>query len=164
LSNDPQSFKEVLSRWASGVTVFMAKHQDLIYGLTVSSFSSLSLDPPLVTVCVASQNRLATMIEGSGRFTVSILASDQLAVSNYFSTPAREPTVGFTSVPPAWSEAGLPWVDGALAALECEVHAWLPHGDHIIVAGRVKSSDYRPDADPLLYYHRSYRNVGDPIS
>ena len=85
-------FKQVMSRWASGVSVVTTNDDGMLYGLTVSSFSSVSLDPPLIMVCLNRSNRIVEMIERSGKFAVSILGTHQEAASNYFARPRREPT------------------------------------------------------------------------
>ena len=150
-------FKEVLSRWASGVSVVTTNDEGMLYGLTVSSFSSLSLDPPLVLVCLANTNRIISMIEASGDFAISMLAAEQVSASNYFARPGRLPTPDFTEIEGEWTAAGQPVVKGALAWVVCSVHALVPQGDHTIVVGRVVESSVREHAEPLLYYKRGYR-------
>ena len=81
-------FKNALSGWASGVSVVTTRDAGLAYGLTVSSFTSVSLDPPVVLVCLGHGNRLHEMIASSKRFAVSLLARDQEAASNHFASPA----------------------------------------------------------------------------
>lgn len=156
----PEAFKGVLSQWASGVSVVTTNHEGLLYGLTVSSFSSLSLDPPLVLVCLHNENRMPDMIRDSGGFAVSILASEQQAASNYFARPGREPTTEFTEIDGSWSPWAQPVVKGALAHLVCQLHALIPQGDHTITIGRVVGARTAP-GEPLLYYHRAYRGVRD---
>ena len=152
-------FKNVLSRWASGVSVVTTNDDGMLYGLTVSSFASVSLDPPLVLVCLHSSNRMPEMIRQSARFGVSILGADQEEASNYFARPGREPTEEFTEIPGRFTTSGQPVVDGALAHLVCEVHALIPQGTHTIVIGRVVETHHL-DGEPLVYYHRSYRKLG----
>jgi flavin reductase (DIM6/NTAB) family NADH-FMN oxidoreductase RutF len=152
-------FKDALASWASGVSVVATAAGDLVYGLTVSSFTSLSLDPPLVLVCLGNRNRLAALIQDAGRFTISLLAAEQGWVSAQLARSGREPapTLG---VPQEASAAGLPWVAGAVAHLACDLERHLPVGDHTIVVGRVTEAVAHPDRAPLLYYRRGYRAVG----
>ena len=98
MSASPEQFKAVLSRWASGVSVVTTNDDGMLYGLTVSSFSSVSLDPPLVSVCLSEGNRLVEMIKQSGKFAVSILGANQQAASQYFARPQRLPTPNFTEI------------------------------------------------------------------
>jgi flavin reductase (DIM6/NTAB) family NADH-FMN oxidoreductase RutF len=156
-------FRAVLSQWASGVSVVTSNDEGMLYGLTVSSFSALSLDPPLVLVCLANTNRIVTMIEVSGGFAVSILASDQSAASQYFARAGRLPTPGFTEIEGEWTPQGQPVVAGALAWMTCTLHATIPTGDHTIVVGRLTDTRIREGKEPLLYWARSYRRVGDAL-
>ena len=115
-------FKNALSAWASGVSVVTTRDQGLAYGLTVSSFTSVSLEPPLILVCLGHGNRLSDMITASGRFAVSVLSRDQEAASNHFASRGREPEAELQGVATTDTASGVPVVDGALAWLSCELH------------------------------------------
>lgn len=151
-------FKTALGSWASGVSVVTTNHDGLLYGLTVSSFSSLSLEPPLVLVCLNNANRLPEMIEASGAFAVSILNRDQEAASNYFARPNREPTPGFTEIDGEWTANGVPIVKGCLASIVCEHRTSIAQGTHTIVVGEVVEASAHHGA-PLMYWRRAYRGV-----
>jgi flavin reductase (DIM6/NTAB) family NADH-FMN oxidoreductase RutF len=153
------AFREVLAHWASGVCVVTTNHDAMLYGLTVSSFSALSLDPPLVLVCLAHTNRIVTMIEASKGFAVSILAREQTAAAGYFARPGRLPTVDFTEIEGEWTPVGQPVIAGALAWMTCALHAVLPQGDHSIVVGRLTDTRVNTGREPLVYYSRGYRTV-----
>jgi flavin reductase (DIM6/NTAB) family NADH-FMN oxidoreductase RutF len=155
------AFKESLAAWASGVTVVATRTAAGVYGLTVSSFTSLSLEPPLILVCVGHKNRLPSMIRDAGRFTISVLASDQAAVSAALARSGREPgpTLG---VPESSTAGGLPVVDGAIAHLACDLHHETAVGDHTIVVGRVTEAASAVDRAPLVYHRRGYRVVTTP--
>ena len=133
----------------------------MLYGLTVSSFSSVSLDPPLVSVCIDNGNRFPSMVESCGRFAVSILGAEQQEASNYFARSGRLPTSGFTEIEGEWTPGGLPIVKGALAWLGCEVFQAVPAGDHTILLGRVVETHATAveEPAPLLYYRRGYGTV-----
>lgn len=152
-------FKDVLSRWASGVAVVTTQSEGLLYGLTVSSFTSLSLDPPLILVCIDNANRWPAMVAEGGGFAVSILDAQQQAASAYFARSGRLPTPNFTEIEGEWTEAGQPVVRGALAWLVCALEEQLVRGDHTIVIGRVVQAQARGEGSPLVYYHRGYRQV-----
>jgi flavin reductase (DIM6/NTAB) family NADH-FMN oxidoreductase RutF len=156
----PEDFKGALGSWASGVTVVTTKLDDLVYGITVSSFSSLSMDPRLVLVSLADSNHLPHMVKKSGRFGVSILAEGQEAVSAYFSTSGRNPTSAFEDpVHVNVAETGSPLISGALAQIDCELEEAFPGGDHTIAVGRVVSATFDPDRLPLMYFRRAYRSL-----
>ena len=163
MSASPDAFRSVLSCWASGVCVVTTHSDGLLYGLTVSSFSSLSLDPPLVLVCLANNNRIVGMIEASRGFAVSMLDQSQQAASNYFARPGRLPTPDFTEIEGEWTPSGQPVLQGAMAWMTCELHEALPRGDHTIVVGKVSDTFAAPDRAPLVYWSRGYRSlVRDP--
>lgn len=155
----PDDFKGALGSWASGVTIVTTKNEGLVYGITVSSFSSLSIDPLLIVVCLASSNRLPLMIERSGHFAVSILAQGQDNVASYFATSKREPVPEFEDVGTIEVHTGSPIISGAIAHLDCEVHELLPGGDHVIAVGKVVGAASDPSLEPLLYYKRAYRSL-----
>jgi flavin reductase (DIM6/NTAB) family NADH-FMN oxidoreductase RutF len=156
----PEDFKAALGSWAAGVTVVTTRLKDSVYGLTVSSFSSLSMDPRLILVCLADTNRLPRMIEESGHFGVSILAEGQDEVSAWFSRSGREPVPAFPpEIPVDTARTGSPLIRGAIAHIDCALEAALPGGDHTIMVGRVVSAHAHPDKNPLLYYRRAYRGL-----
>lgn len=153
-----RDLKDALSAWASGVCVVTTNADGLLYGITVSSFSSVSLEPPLVLVCLNKSNRLPGMIDAASRFAVSLLASDQEAAARYFARPGRLPTPDFVEVDGEWTGLGVPVVKDALAHLVCDVHHAVEAGDHLVVIGRVIEAVSRPDKMPLLYFRRGYRH------
>ncbi len=152
-------FKDALASWASGVTVVTTRAGGLLYGLTVSSFTSVSLDPPLILVCLATTNRMGEMIGQSRRFGVSILGREQEAASNYFASPGREPTEGFVEIEGQWTDYEVPIVQGALAHVVCDLHDSTEVGDHLVVVGRVIHAEAERDGEPLVYWRRRYRGL-----
>ncbi len=155
-------FKETLGSWASGVSVVTTREGDLLYGLTVSSFASVSLDPPLISVCISNGNRAAGMIESSGWFAVTVLADEQEDASNYFARRGREPTEAFVEIDGAWTESGLPIVKDAAAWVVCDVHQAVEAGDHTLFIGAVKDAGADAERKPLLYWRRGYRRLEAP--
>jgi flavin reductase (DIM6/NTAB) family NADH-FMN oxidoreductase RutF len=153
------AFREVLSRWASGVCVVTTNDSGLLYGLTVSSFTSVSLDPPLVLVCLANANRMVEMLRTSQGFAVSVLASDQVSASTYFAQPGRLPTPDFTEIEGQWTPSGQPVIAGSLAWMTCELHALLPMGDHTVAVGRATGASAAEGKQPLVYWGRGYRRL-----
>ncbi len=155
----PDDFRGVLASWASGVAVVATRHDGLVYGITVSSFASLSLDPLLVLVCLRNTNRLARMIRDAGRFAISILADEQADVARWFSESGREPIPAFPQFGTIDTPTGSPIIDGAIAHLDCELEREVPGGDHSIVVGRVVGAASDPARRPLLYFRRAYRTL-----
>jgi flavin reductase (DIM6/NTAB) family NADH-FMN oxidoreductase RutF len=156
----PDEFKGALGAWASGVTVVTTELDGMVYGITVSSFSSLSMDPRLILVSLQDTNHLPGMIKQSKKFAVSILAVGQEEISGYFATSGRDPSPDFgDSIPVTTSELGCPIIEGALATIECELEHTLQGGDHTIAVGRVVGAASNPALQPLIYFRRAYRTV-----
>lgn len=153
-----QEFKSALKLWASGVTVVTSKtEQHGLKGMTATSFSSVSLEPPLILVCInQSADTGEVMLEGK-HFAVNILNADQQEVSNQFAGGSSQEE-RFANV--AWHEGvlGSPILDDALASIECRVVQQVSAGSHWIVIGEVEKVACR-DGDPLLYYNSGYRTL-----
>lgn len=153
---DPSIFRATLGRFASGITIITARDaagSDV--GMTVSAFSSLSLTPPLVLVCIDNGASVAPVLEHCESFAVNILADNQEALSRRF---AERELDRFEGVGVSRGELGLALLEGALANLECRVSARQPGGDHTILIGEVKSASVR-EGNPLLYYRSGYRRL-----
>lgn len=148
-------FKKAMSRFASGVTVVTVEHDGIRSGLTVSAFCSLSLEPPLVLICIDRQVKSYDAIVAAGHFAVNVLAEDQQEVSNRFASRVEDK---FDGVATSRGTLGDPMIDGALAVVECRIVDRLPGGDHTILVGEVESGRVG-DAAPLLYFNGAYRRV-----
>jgi flavin reductase (DIM6/NTAB) family NADH-FMN oxidoreductase RutF len=148
-----EEFRSALGRFASGVTVVTARGAGgEPVGITVSAFASVSLEPPLVLVCIDKRASLhGHLIEGI-HFAVNILAEDQEMLSRRFASKDEDRFNG-----PAHRETaqGAPLIDGALATLECRVVHSYPGGDHTIIVGEVESTSIG-DGRPLAYYRGGY--------
>lgn len=156
------NFKDALASWASGVTVVSSRSEDgKMYGLTASSFSSLSLYPPLVLVCLANTNRMPSLMQQSRRFAVSILSREQEAVSNHFAKPGREPTMEFDEKYGMWTKNDMPVLKNSAAYLACDVHELIVQGDHTIAIGKVIEAVADASKKPLLYYRRAYHSISE---
>lgn len=153
---DPDLFRSVLGNFASGVTVVTALDDGVPVGLTAQSFTSLSLDPPLVMFCPKVSSTSWPRIERARLFAANILAEGQDALGMQF---ARSGADKFAGV--AWSPgpAGTPLLDGALAYIECRIEAVHPGGDHQIVVGRVLGLDADPAKKPLVYFRSAFESL-----
>ena len=153
---DEFRFRQAMGHFASGVTVVTAAHDEHLYGMTVSSFASLSLKPPLVLICVENLLATHTAISESGQFAVNILEKRQEHLSRRFATRDNDKFVGV-----AWhsSRFGLPVLEGALAVIECQLRQTFPAGDHTIFVGEVLDAEIG-QGSPLLYYRRGYHELG----
>ena len=152
---DDAQFKHALSHFASGVTIVTTEHGGVDYGLTVASFASLSLNPPLVLVCISKSSSSHEPIAQSQKFGVSILGSDQAEISGRFAARGGDK---FAGLDVRRGELGVPLVGNALATLECRVHQHVVGGDHSIFIGEVVDTQTREGA-PLLYFRAAYRDM-----
>jgi flavin reductase (DIM6/NTAB) family NADH-FMN oxidoreductase RutF len=149
-------FRAVLGRFASGVTIVTTQDADgRDQGMTVSAFSSLSLDPPLVLVCIDHGASLWPVLRTAPHFAINILASAQEALSRRFSSKEgdRFEGVGFSR-----GSSGVALLDDTLAAVECTVTSRVEQGDHTILIGTVDFGVAR-DLQPLLYYRGGYASL-----
>jgi flavin reductase (DIM6/NTAB) family NADH-FMN oxidoreductase RutF len=158
LGVDHEHFKATLRRWASGVSIITTCAGDRVLGMTASAFTSVSLDPPLVLVCVEKKAHTLPLIEESHVFAVNVLASDQRALSTRFATDGNE-AVRFEGLACRRGETGAPRLPGVLAVLDCKVVAAHEAGDHVIYVGEVLDTEYDETREPLLYYDARYRGL-----
>ena len=155
---DSRELRNVMGHFATGVTVITTKDSsDKPFGLTANAFSSLSLDPPLLLVCVDKTVDCYACFEDSGVFAVNVLSLEQEALSTRFATKGIEK---FEGVPYSLGALGVPLLDGAIAHIECRGAAGYTGGDHTIYTGEVQTIA-TADAEPLLFYKGKYRRLAD---
>lgn len=153
---DQDLFRAVLGRFASGITVITARGADgAPHGMTVSAFSSLSLDPPLVLVCIGKEATMAPMLATAESFAVNILSEGQEALSRRFAGKVDD---RFAGVGYDEGRLGDPILDEVLAWMQCRIVARHPAGDHVILVGQVEQAGAR-DGKPLLYYRGGYATL-----
>ncbi len=152
-----QTLRGVMGCFPTGVTVVAALDPNgSPFGLTVNAFTSVSLDPPLVLVCIDRRASSHDLLLSAARFTVNILRADQAEVATRFS---KEPShTRFEQV--AWhrSESGEPLLEGASAWLECSLHEICDGGDHYILVGRVASASVE-DGPSLVFYRGTFQST-----
>jgi flavin reductase (DIM6/NTAB) family NADH-FMN oxidoreductase RutF len=155
--SDPFQFRQLLGRFATGVTILTVSTPDgRPLGMTANSLASVSLQPPLISVCVDHEAEMHDAILASPEFVVNVLASPQEALARRFSDKHED---RFDGVGYRRSPEGLILLDGALAHIECERYANYPAGDHTIVLGRV-TGGATGEGRPLLYYRGGYATLG----
>jgi flavin reductase (DIM6/NTAB) family NADH-FMN oxidoreductase RutF len=158
------AFRQAAGRFASGVTVVTTRVSEGAYGVTVSSFASLSLNPLLVTVSINRSSPLLEYVRSAGAFAVSVLSSDQQQVADYFAAGGRTPEpAGFTTVPTTARQTSAPIIDGCLSWFDCTVEDVLRGGDHEILVGRVVAAGGRT-GEPLVYWSGGYRALTTEVA
>ena len=158
---DAATFRSVLGQWPSGVTVVTTVADDGWHGMTASSFNSVSLEPPLVSVCLAKKIYTHTLIERSGVFAVNILAKDQAAIGKRFAGQQPELTDRFAGLQASTAESGAPVLGDALGWLDCRVVHAYDGGDHTIFVGEVLAADTPRLTAPLLFHSRAWGQFAD---
>jgi flavin reductase (DIM6/NTAB) family NADH-FMN oxidoreductase RutF len=149
-------FRRILSHFASGVTVVTTSVNGMHHGITVSAFCSLSLEPPLVLICIDQRALGHAMIRDAGVFAINVLAEDGERLSRLFAS--REPDK-FLHVRYRIGQTGAPLLSDALATLECRLVDQHPGGDHTIFIGEVLDGDAQDRTGPLLYYRSGYHRL-----
>jgi len=157
---DPNEFRSVLGNFATGLTIVTAMTDDGPVGFTCQSFSSLSLDPPLVLLCVSNTSSTWPRIRADGRFCINVLAAHQHQLSTKF---ARSRSDKFSGVDFRLSPNGSPTLPGAAAWIECQLEAEHEGGDHTIVVGAVLNLGANEGADPLLFHRGRYSKAGGKV-
>jgi flavin reductase (DIM6/NTAB) family NADH-FMN oxidoreductase RutF len=163
---DQALFRQIAGSFASGVTVVTTGAEGDYQGMTASAFTSLSLTPPMILVCVDRTSRTGTLIqqsmESSGRFNVNILAADQEEVSRAFARSlAENESDSLRGVPYDLGQFGVPILKGTLAYFECHVALKYDGGDHLIFVGEVEDGGVSDRPGPLLYFRGKYRRLGE---
>jgi len=155
---DSKAFRRSLGKFATGVTVVTCTDQDgHPCGITANSFSSVSLDPPLILWNIAKVSNSLRAYLDAGHFAINVLSADQREVSTHF---ARTDHTLFDSIKFTLSPDGVPLLPGTIATFECRTHTIHDCGDHYIIIGEVHGFHVE-DGDPLLFYSGGYRNIGD---
>lgn len=162
---DGEALRQAMRCVPSPVVVVTAAHETAKRGITIGSFTSVSLDPPLVGFNVAHDASMYSLIMTAPRFAVHILAEDQAHLSKHFAVPDQTSTEQFEPVPHTTDSDGTPIIDDVAAVLRCTRHDSVVAGDKTILFGLVNDIQVpRPDAGAVLYYQRSYRGVGSELA
>jgi flavin reductase (DIM6/NTAB) family NADH-FMN oxidoreductase RutF len=154
-------FRKAMGSFATGVTVITVDYEGEVHGMTANAFTSVSLDPLLVLVCVDHRARTHTYLHAKKRFGVNVLAENQRAVSEYYAsaTPTHQHAEREAGARFDRTQHGTPVLHGALAYLECRLHTSQDAGDHTIFIAEVEDVVVR-QGDPLLYFRGAYRQIG----
>ena len=147
---DPESFRHAMRAWTTGVAVLMAAHEGEAYGMTVNSFTSLSLDPPLVTVVLKSDTRVFELVTKSRTFNVTILSAEQQELAANFAGKLHgaERMKYLASL-----------LDGGLARLDCRVVHTYATGPNTLIVAEVTETRVRSTENPLVYHNREYHQL-----
>lgn len=158
MSISKDEFRAALGRFSSGVTVVTTKDKSgHLHGITVSAFSSVSLEPPLILVCIDKRASSHRAFEESEFFNVNILDDAQQHFSDHFASHLSNK---FKNIEYFEDKNGLPFLKGALAHLECRLVSSCEGGDHTIFVGEIQAAAVR-DGKPLIYFQGNYHKLKD---
>ena len=151
--------REAMRQWATGVTVVSSNYDGMRHGMTVSSFTSISLDPPLVLVSLAKDARTHDLVQRSNIFGITLLNQVQEEISDRFAGRTTEKQDRFAGLETFTLRTGAPFLSGGLSFLDCSVTATKDVGDNTLFIGEVVALQVAQEGDPLIYYNRSYRRL-----
>ncbi len=161
MSFSQADFRKALGSFATGVTVITVDHEGEVHGMTANAFTSVSLDPMLVLVCVDHQARTHAHLHARKRFGVNVLCEDRRVISEYYALPTATHQEAEEKAGAHFDRTahGTPVLRGALAYLECRLHTIQEAGDHTIFIAEVEDAVVR-EGNPLLYFRAKYRKIG----
>ena len=164
LRPDPAQLRDVLRFWTTGVAIVSSSHAGVQHGMTVNSFTSLSLEPPLVSISLEKVTRTHGLVAQAGRFGVSILSAAQRELSDRFAGRESESGDRFEGVEVFYLESGSPLLAQAIAFFDCRVSATHDAGTHTIFTSEVLAAGVPEGGEskqPLVYFNRGYRALGE---
>ena len=156
---NPEELRQAMRLWTTGVTIVSAEHNNRRHGMTVSSFTSLSLDPPLVLVSLEQVTKTHRLVQQAGYFGVTILDESQKQISDRFAGRITEYSDRFIGLETFTLVSGAPLLAGGLAWLDCRVVVTYQAGNHNVFIGEVLAVKSKADGQPLLYFDRDYRHL-----
>lgn len=159
-----RDFRNACGQFATGITIVTVRDGDGVRGMTANSFTSVSLEPPLVLVSIDQRNRTHELMQLGGRFAVCVLSQEHRDWSDRFAGRHGDLQGQFEDVPHHLTEDGLPIFDGALASFICRVVQVHPAGDHTLFIGQVENLECAPGPAPLLFHCGGYRGLAEQAS
>jgi flavin reductase (DIM6/NTAB) family NADH-FMN oxidoreductase RutF len=164
MSANQQQFRRAMACFATGVTLVTVDYEGQVRGMTANAFTSVSLDPQLVLVCVDHKAQTHAHLHARKRFGVNVLSEQQRAISVYYSGPDHDLPDEQQNPPAQFDRTahGTPVLHGALAYLECKLQHAQDAGDHTIFIAEVEDVVVRP-GKPLLFFESGYHSIGDKV-
>jgi flavin reductase (DIM6/NTAB) family NADH-FMN oxidoreductase RutF len=158
---DPETVRLALRQWTTGVTIVSSCHNGYQHGMTVSSFTSVALSPPLVMISLQREARTHALIVESGVFGITILAESQQAISERFAGHTADDEDRFAGLESFTLITGAPFLKGGLAFLDCKLINSQVIGEQTVFFGEILALDFKPVGRPLVYHDRRYHGLND---
>jgi flavin reductase (DIM6/NTAB) family NADH-FMN oxidoreductase RutF len=164
MSLNAAEFRKAMGCFATGVTIITVDLEGEVHGMTANAFASVSLDPPLVLVCVDHATRTHAHLHAKKRFGINVLGEDQRAISEYYARVERDHEHAEAEAGARFdrTKQGTPMLRGSLAFLECRLNSAEVAGDHTIFIAEVEDVVVR-EGEPLLFFRGKYRKVGEEV-
>jgi len=159
MSADPEELRTAMRQWATGVTIVSVMHEGRHHGMTASSFTSVSLLPPLVLVSLEEVTNTHRLVQQAGYFAITILDQGQKDISDRFAGRSTEYSDRFAGLDTFTMVSGAPLLGRGLAWFDCRVIATYKAGNHTVFIGDVLAVKYSQGGKPLIYYDRNYRSL-----
>ncbi len=156
---DSESLRQVMRRWPTGVTVVTSRIENYCHGMTVNSFTSLSLDPPFVSVTLARESRTYALVKQSGIFGINILGEEAGEISDRFAGKISESVNRFVGLEIFTLVTGVPFLTLALASLDCRVAHQYAMQNSTLFVGEVLAAHIKDEGYPLVYLNRGYHKI-----
>ena len=156
----PEELRLAMRNWASGITIVTAEHEGTTHGMTVSSFTSLSLDPPLLSVSLYNSSRTHALVSAAGKFGVTILGNGQDEVSNTFAGRVPDEGDRFADCDVEYLNGKIPFIKGGLSFFECKVHQTVKMGTNTLFIGEIVASKATEGGEPLIWFNQKYQSLG----
>jgi len=160
MTSTPEELRIAMRNWVSGITIVTAEHEGNRHGMTVSSFTSLSLAPALLSVSLYKTSRTHGLVSAAGKFGITILAADQEDVSNTFAGRVPDTDDRFADCEVEYLASQIPFIKGGLSFFECKVYQTIPMGSNTLFIGEILATKAVEDGDPLIYFNQKYGKVG----
>lgn len=158
MSVTPDAFRQAMRNWTTGISILTAQYQGVRHGMTVSSFTSLALEPPMVAASIQKGTRTHILIEKSYNFGVTILHLDQEELSERFAGRIRDEEDRFVGLDTITLVTGAPFISSGLAFFDCKVACTVDLNSHTVFVGEVLAVQDQ-DGPPLVYHNRAYRKL-----
>jgi flavin reductase (DIM6/NTAB) family NADH-FMN oxidoreductase RutF len=164
MSLSAAEFRNAMGCFATGVTIITVDLEGEVHGMTANAFSSVSIDPLLVLVCVDHRTKTHAHLHAKKRFGINVLCEDQRAISEYYARPERTHERAEVEAGAKFdrTQQGTPILHGALAYLECRLHSAQQAGDHTIFIAEVEDVVVG-EGEPLMFFRGKYWKVGDEV-
>ncbi len=156
MPSTPEALREVMSKFATGVTIVTVKSPDGVHGLTVNAFTSVSLEPPLVLICVQKAGQSHAHLSTADAYVVNLLSDTQQELAVRFATSRLSSAERFENVPYRLNPWGIPILEGGLGYLACRIVNRYEGGDHFIYLGEVEDTGVDERRKPLLFYNSQF--------